>query len=98
MAQKITIKIAERVYNLKVNSPESEEVVRKAADEINKTIDAYIEKFPGKSLVEILSFVSLNMCVNNITLREEAEKKENKISVLDKELEGYLDNIDKLSR
>ncbi len=98
MAQRITIKIADRTYNLRVSSPEREEVVRKAAAEINKTIEAYIEKFPGKSLTEILSFVSLNMCINNITLRELAEKHEKDVLSLDKELKGYLETIDKVSR
>ncbi len=98
MEQRITIKIADRSYNLKVSSPESEEVVRKAADEINRTIEAYFEKFPGKSLTEILSFVSLNMCINNINLRDNAQKIEKDVSSLDKELEGYLENINKISR
>ncbi len=98
MAQRITIKIADRTYNLRASSPENEENIRKAADEINRTLQAYMEKFPGKSLTEILSFVSLNMCINNITLREGAEKQEKEVLRLDKELEGYLENIDKVSR
>ena len=35
MAQSINIKIAGRPYNLTATSPEHEEVIRKAADEVN---------------------------------------------------------------
>ena len=38
MAQSITIRIADRTYSLKVSSPEHEEVIRKAAGEINKKV------------------------------------------------------------
>ena len=68
MAQSINIKLADRTYPLKVNSPEHEEVIRKAADDINRMVAKYQEKFPGKGLVEILSFVALNTCMSNITI------------------------------
>ena len=43
MAQSISIKIAERPYSLKVTSPDQEEVIRKAADDINRKIALYQE-------------------------------------------------------
>ena len=48
MAQSITIRIADRTYSLKVSSPEHEEVIRKAAGEINRKVKLYLDKFPGK--------------------------------------------------
>ena len=36
MAHSINIKIAEKTYPLKVTSPEHEELIRKAADDINR--------------------------------------------------------------
>ena len=63
--QSIKIKIAGREYPLKVNSQDHEEVVRKAADDINRMITIYQDKFPGKPLVEIMSFVALNVCMSN---------------------------------
>ena len=44
MAQSINIKLADRNYPLKVNSPEQEEVIRKAADDINRMVAKYQEK------------------------------------------------------
>ena len=41
MEQKIKIRISERTYNLKSADSAQEEMMRKAADEINRMIDAY---------------------------------------------------------
>ena len=98
MAQSINIKIADRNYPLKVNSPEHEEVIRKAADDINKMVTKYQDRFPGKGMIEILSFVALNTCMSNITLNRQIKDLVDGEALLAKELEGYLENIDKNSR
>ena len=98
MAQSISIRIAERTYTLKVSSPEHEEVIRKAADDINRKITLYQEKFSDKGILEILSFVALNVCMANITLQKQMKTMEDEETALAKELDGYLDNIDKNSR
>ena len=98
MAQSISIRIAERTYSLKVSSPEQEEVIRKAAEDINRKVALYQEKFPDKGILEILSFVTLNVCMANITLPKQMKNLEDEETALAKELEGYLDNIDKNSR
>ena len=98
MAQSINIKIADRTYPLKVNSPEHEEVIRKAADDINKMVTKYQERFPGKGMIEILSFVALNTCMSNITLNKQIKDIADGEALLARELEGYLENIDKNSR
>ena len=98
MAQSINIKIADRSYPLKVNSPEHEEVIRKAADDINKMVAKYQDRFPGKGMIEILSFVALNTCMSNITLNKQMKEMTDAEEMLAKELEGYLENTDKNSR
>ena len=98
MAQSISIKIAERAYSLKVTSPDQEEVIRKAADDINSKIALYQEKFPDKGIADILSFMALNVCMANIQLQNQMKEMVEGEAKLAKELEGYLDNIDKNSR
>ena len=98
MSQSISIKIADRTYPLKVNSPEHEEVIRKAADDINRMVAKYQDRFPGKGMIEILSFVALNTCMSNITLNKQIKEMTDAEEMLAKELEGYLVNIDKNSR
>ena len=98
MAQSISRKIAERTYSLKVSSPEQEEVIRKAADDVNRKISLYQEKFPDKNLSDVLSFMALNVCIANITLQKQLKEMSTAEEELAKELERYLDNTDKNSR
>ena len=44
MDQKISIKIAERTFNLTAPTPEKEEVIRLAADAINRRLDQLIRE------------------------------------------------------
>lgn len=98
MEQSIKIQISGYTYPLKVNSPEQEEYIRKAAKEINRQIEAYQSKLPNKSLVEILSIMSLNVCVTNLSLSKQLKEMKEAEESLAKEIEGYLENIDKNSR
>ena len=98
MAQSISIKIADRPYSLKVTSPEQEELIRKAADEVNRKISAYQDRMPGKGMVELLSFAALNVCMANLSLQDQLKELAREEKSLAAELEGYLENIDKNSR
>ena len=96
--QNISIKIADRPYSLKVTSPEQEEIIRKAADEVSRRVRAYQDKLPGKGIVELLSFAALNVCMTNISLQDQIKGMAKEEQALADELEGYLENIDKNSR
>ena len=54
MAQSINVVIAERSYPLQVKSPEHEEMIRKAVDDINRRVKFYLEKYPTKGIIEVL--------------------------------------------
>ena len=98
MEQSIKIKIAEYEYPLKVTSSQQEEDIRKAAQEINRQIQAYQSRYTDKTLVEVLSIMALNVCVNNISLNRQVKGMKDAEESLARELDGYLDNIDKNSR
>lgn len=98
MEQSIKVKIAGYTFPLKVNSQEQEEHIRKSAQEINRQITAFQTRYPNKSLIEILSIMSLNVCVTNMTLSKQMKDFKDAEESLAKELSGYLDNIDKNSR
>ena len=98
MEQSIKIKIADREYPLKVSSPEKEEVIRKAAADLNKKINLYQDKYPTKGMIEILSFVSLNVSMTNVVLQKQIDTFNESEGLLAQELQNYLENIDKYSR
>ena len=95
MAQSINIKIAGRPYNLTATSPEHEEVIRKAAEDVNRKIAQYQEKFPKTGLSDIMAFMALNVCMNNIVLQNHVNQMKEAEETLAGELESYLENIDK---
>ena len=98
MDQKITVKIADYSFSLVAKSPEQEEIIRKAAAHTDKQITSYQTKYPDTSIAKLFAMVALNMAVENVSfskrLQEQLKGEEN----LAKELQGYLDNIDKNSR
>jgi cell division protein ZapA len=98
MEQSIKIKIADREYPLKVSSPEKEEVIRKAAADLNKKITLYQEKYPNKGMIEILSFVALNVSMTNVVTQKQIEAMKEGEENLAQELQGYLENMNKNSR
>ena len=98
MEQSIKIKIADREYPLKVSSPEKEEVIRKAAADLNRKISLYQDKYPNKGMIEILSFVALNVSMMNVVLEKQVDSLKKGEENLASELQSYLENIDRNSR
>ena len=98
MAQSITVTIVDRPYPLQVKSPEHEEMIRKAASDINRRVKFYLEKYPNKGTMEVLSLVALNVGIVNCGLQKQLDMTIAEEENLLKELESYLDNIDKNSR
>ena len=95
MEQKITIKIAERSYVLKASTPENEQLIRLAAEDVNKKLNAYMASFPGKSTEDILSFVALNECVSRLAFQKKMEMDEEALSRLVAETGSYLAGTEK---
>ena len=96
--QKITIKIGGHPYPLKATSPEHEETMRKAADELNCMIQDYQHAYADKTLREIVSLSALNVAIGRIVAKKELAKFESEVKSLERVLESYLDNMDKHSR
>ena len=94
MDQKISIKIAERTFNLSASSPEQEQVIRQAADAINRRLDSYTRKNPGKTLVELMSMVALNECACRISFQRDIDARKAETEQLVSDLANYLANIE----
>ena len=90
MDQKISIKIADRTFNLTASTPEQEEVIRLAADAINRRLETFTRKNPGKNLVELMSMVALNEGVCRINIQREMAAKEAEAEQLGKDMANYL--------
>ena len=98
MAQSINIKIAGRPYNLSAATPEHEEVIRKAAEDVNRKIEQYQQKFPKTGMSDIMAFMALNVCMNNIILQKKVKDTKDEVDGLAEMLGSYLESNDKASR
>ena len=95
MDQKISIKIAERTFNLTASSPAKEEVIRLAADAVNRRLEAYMRKNPGKSMIELMSMVALNECACRISSQRELEARQAEAEALGRDMANYLAQTEK---
>lgn len=93
MEQRIKVKIAEREYSLKAPNEESEEYIRLAAAAVNKKIAGYNVKYPGKTMVEILSFVALNEAIGSISLQKKLEAVKAEATTLQKDTDNYINSV-----
>ena len=92
MNQDITIKIGNKPFAVKVSSPDEEELIRKAASVIERKVAAYTQRYPDKSLQDLLSFVCLNECVTALSLKARLEALTKEHTRLSEDLAAYLDD------
>lgn len=90
MAQKISIKIAGRMFNLTVNTPEDEELYRLAAENINQRFASYARNLPGKNASDLLSMIALHETVIRLSMQQDLEQFKDAEKSLAKDLENYL--------
>lgn len=87
--QNITVTIAGRPYRLKVNR-EEEEIVRKAAEKVNKTILEYSEAFEYKDHQDLFAMITLQATAYSIQLEEEKKFRDDELEIKLSELDGIL--------
>ena len=90
MDQKISVKIAGRMFNLTASSPEAEELYRLAAETINRRFANYTRSHPGKNVSDLLSMIALNETVLRLGLQKEIDQYKQAEEALTKDLENYL--------
>lgn len=93
MAQSITLKIAGKEYPLMAASPEQEKLMRFAAEDINKMLARYDEKFPDRPLVDKLSFVTLNQAMGKYSAQMQVKSLGAEAEALNTDIVNYLKNI-----
>ena len=93
MAQNIKLKIAGIEYPMVANTPEMEEAMRLAAEEINRKFNSYDAKYPDKTPLDKLIIVTLNETVNRIACQKRMQQLGVEAKALQDDLESYLANL-----
>lgn len=93
MDQSIKLQIGGREYPLKATSPEMEQVMRLAAEEINQRIDSYNAKYPDRTMLDKLAFVALNETVAKINCQRRLSAAVNEAGELTRLTNDYLSKL-----
>ena len=88
----IKVNIAGRTYPLTIERSE-EEMIRKAADNINASIKDLKENYAVKDMQDLLAMTALELSTKSNTISKEVEddKVANELKTLDKELSDFLE-------
>ena len=94
MGQSVVIKIAGKEFPLKAASPEMEQMMRIAAEQINQKLADYSARFPDKTLADKLAFVALNEAVTKISCIRRLEALDKEVKEMTGETDKYLKSIE----
>jgi cell division protein ZapA (FtsZ GTPase activity inhibitor) len=94
MGQSVVIKIAGKEFPLKAASPEMEQMMRIAAEQINQKLADYSARFPDKTLADKLAFVALNEAVTKISFMRRMEALDKEVKDMTGETDKYLKSIE----
>ena len=88
----IKVNIAGRTYPLTIERSE-EEMIRKAADNINASIKNLKENYAVKDMQDLLAMTALELSTKSNTISKEVDddKFANELITLDKELSDFLE-------
>ena len=88
----IKVNIAGRTYPLTIERSE-EEMIRKAADNINASIKDLKENYAVKDIQDLLAMTALQLSTKSNTISKEVDddKVANELKTLDKELSDFLE-------
>ena len=90
MAQNIKLKIAGIEYPMVAATPEMEEAMRTAADEINRKYNSYDAKYPDRTPLDKLIIVTLNETVNRIACQKLVKQLGEEVKDLKADTDAYL--------
>lgn len=93
--QNITLRIAGKEFPLKVKSPEAEQVMRLAADDLNNMLGVYNNNYPDKSDYDKMVLVALGQAFSKINAKRTAARLSADMDALDDQLGNYLAGIEK---
>ena len=95
MDQSIRIKIAGKEYPLKATSPEMEQLMRLASEDINKMLSKYDDRYSNYDLVDKLAFVALNETFAKLKSQKQLAMAVHEAEDLKENLDNYLKGVEK---
>ncbi|MDO4826439.1 MAG: cell division protein ZapA [Bacteroidia bacterium] len=94
MGQSVVIKIAGKEFPMKAASPEIEQMMRIAAEQINLKLADYSSTYPDKTLADKLAFVALREAVTRLSCMRRMEELDREVKEMTGETDRYLKSIE----
>ncbi|MBO4595533.1 MAG: cell division protein ZapA [Bacteroidales bacterium] len=94
MAQRIKLVFAGKEFQLNAETPEAENLMRFAAEEVDKRMAVYDQKFATTEAFDKLAFVALGCAMGNLKNFNMLNKAEKEAEDLTKTLEAYLQSVE----
>lgn len=94
MDQSIKVIIAGKDYPLKAATPEMEQLMRIAAEQINQKLDAYNAKYPDLPIADKLAFVCLQETVTRLSCQRKIKDITSESNAFLQEINSYLQKIE----
>ena len=88
--QSINIVINGKQYPFKVSTPESEQLIRMAAENVNSMLNTYGAKYPQASAADKLAFVSVFEAMRCLMAQKNLASGQKEAKTLEDELAKYL--------
>lgn len=94
MDQSITLRIAGKEYPLKASSPEMEQLMRIAADDVNAMLAKFDARFPDRKLEDKLAFVAIQEAVGKLSAQRKNTRIVEEVTSLHDDIAAYLEGIE----
>lgn len=94
MDQSITVKIGDKEFPLKAQTPEVEQMMRLAAEDVNARLAKYSQMYADKTLEDKLALVCLNEAINMLSFKRRIGAINEEVEALRAQTDSYLSKIE----
>jgi hypothetical protein len=95
MAQDITLKVAGKSYSLSAASPEMEQLMRLAAQDVSAMMTKFDARFPDSSPEDKLVFVAIQEAAGKLSAQKKMSRLVEEVQTLESDVAAYLEGMKK---
>ena len=95
MAQDITLKVAGKPYRLSASTPEMEQLMRLAAQDVTAMVTKFDARFPDSSPEDKLTFVAIQEAAGKLSAQKKMSRLVEEVQALEGDVAAYLEGMKK---
>ena len=95
MAQDITLKVAGKPYRLSAATPEMEQLMRRAAQDVTDMMTRFDARFPESSPEDKLVFVAIQEAAGKLSAQKKMSCLVEEVQALEGDVAAYLEGLKK---